>query len=153
MTKTSLKIFSLFILLYGGMLTTWAQGKTPAKDLEQEKKVAYLKEKLKLTDAENKAFWPVYHQKYLDLKANSRVYKSQKIDKKLSEMTEDECKKMMELKLAKETKELEIEKIYHEKFVAIIGYKKTAKLYKEEDDYKDEMKQKEAAKKASSKSK
>ena len=108
---------------------------------------------MKLTEAENKAFWPVYHQKYLDLKANSRFYKSQKVDKKISEMSEEECKKMMELKLAKETKELEIEKLYHEKFVALIGYKKTAKLYKEEDDYKDELKQKEATKKSFNKSK
>ena len=68
-------------------------------------------------------------------------------------MSDEECKKMMELKLSKDSKELEIEKLYHEKFVALIGYKKTAKLYKEEDDYKDELKQKETNKKSSNKSK
>jgi hypothetical protein len=153
MRKSSFKLFGFMLFIFGSIINFNAQNKSSEKDVEQEKKVTYLKDKLKLTDSENKAFWPVYHQKYLDLKANSRFYKSQKIDKKISEMSEEECKKMMELKLAKDSKELEIEKLYHEKFVALIGYKKTAKLYKEEDDYKDELKQKEATKKSFNKSK
>jgi DNA repair exonuclease SbcCD nuclease subunit len=62
-------------------------------------------------EEESAKFWSVYNQKHIDLKANSRYYKNQKVDKKLSEMSEDECKKMMELKFAKDTKELEIDKI------------------------------------------
>jgi hypothetical protein len=136
------------------LCNTVAQGKSSTtKDVEQTKKEAYLKDKLKLTPEQDALFWPVYHQRYLDLKANSRHYKSLKIEKKLSEMTEEECKKQMENKFAKDTKQLEIEKLYHDKFVAIIGYKKTAKLYKEEDDYKDELKAKEAAKSGASKGK
>lgn len=134
--------FTLVMLLVflGQSFTFFAQNNS-AKDLEYEKKVTYLKEKLKLTDEIAVKFWPVYQQKYLDLKANSRYYKNLKINKKLSEMSDEECKKMMENKFAKETKELEIDKLYHEKFIAILGYKKTAKLYKEEGDYKDLMKQ------------
>jgi hypothetical protein len=149
--KRNIGLMFVFIAL---MLNGLAQGKSSTtKDVEQSKKEAYLKDKLKLTPEQDAQFWPVYHQRYLDLKANSRHYKSLKIDKKLSEMTEEECKKQMENKFAKDAKELELEKLYHEKFVAIIGYKKTAKLYKEEEDYKDEMKAKEAAKSAGSKGK
>jgi len=142
-----MKKFTLFVLFIfiGNGLILFGQNNS-SKDIEHEKKVAYLKEKLKLTEEESAKFWSVYNQKHIDLKANSRYYKNQKVDKKLSEMSEDECKKMMELKFAKETKELEIDKLYHEKFIAIIGYKKTAKLYKEEDDYKDLMKQKPGSK-------
>jgi hypothetical protein len=140
-------VLSVFMFAFIAVFQGYAQDKgAPNKDVEQTKKEAYLKDKLKLTPEQNEAFWPVYHQRFIDLKANSRHYKSLKIDKKLSEMTEDECKKQMENKFAKDAKELEIEKLYHEKFVTIIGYKKTAKLYKEEDDYKEEMKAKESSK-------
>ena len=57
MRKSSFKLFGFIFFIFGSIINFNAQNKSSEKDVEQEKKVTYLKDKLKLTDSENKTFF------------------------------------------------------------------------------------------------
>lgn len=95
-------------------------------------KVAFITERLALTPDESKVFWPVYEAKneaqralYKDLKADRKTNPQQKLE----EMTDDEVKVMLTNMLEKKQGNLDIQKEYNAKFLAILPAKKVAKLY------------------------
>jgi len=117
-------------LIVGLIGSTFAQKGEKAEERKAEKK-AYISERLALTPEESKAFWPVYEKRNADKKEALKVYKQdhKNAKKKLEEMSDDEVKDMLHKSLAKRQAELDHQKKYHEKFMAVLPPKKVAKLY------------------------
>lgn len=100
-------------------------------------KVAYITEKIDLTESESKAFWPVYNQYHEEMRELKGNYKGDKKD--LSSLSDAELNDMLEAKFEREQKKLDTEKLYTNKLKAIIGVQKVVKLFKAERDFKKEM--------------
>lgn len=127
-------------LLIGGSLV--AQGKPNDKKMTKEEKeakmIGYLTEKLSLTSEEAEEFWPVFKSMKEELKANHKDFKEDKPEKdvKIDEMTDEEVIELLEKGFSMRQKDLDIKKSYNQKFINIIGPKRTAKLYHLEKEFK-----------------
>lgn len=115
-------------------------GQKGAKSEERKaQKIAFITERLALTPEESKAFWPVYEAKN---EAKKKMIKSIKGDrksnprKKLEEMTDEEVTTMLNNMINLKQGELDIQKEYNTKFLAILPPKKVAKLYHVEREFK-----------------
>ena len=115
-------------------------GQRGAKSEERKaQKIAFITERLALTTEESKAFWPVYEAKN---EAKKKMIKSIKGDrksnprKKLEEMTDEEVTTMLNNMINLKQGELDIQKEYNTKFLAILPPKKVAKLYHVEREFK-----------------
>jgi hypothetical protein len=106
---------------------------SPSKGAKSEenmnKRISLMNSKLGLNAADSAKFWPVYIQMTEELKANHKNFKSEKGDKKMSEMTDEEVKKIIDNGFSMRQKDLDIRKAYNDKFIALIGVKKVAELY------------------------
>jgi hypothetical protein len=135
-------------LIVGLLGSTFAQKGEKAAERKAQK-IAFITERLGLTPDESKAFWPVYEAKN---EAKKKMVKSIKGDrkanprKKMEEMTDEEVKAMLNKMIELKQVELDIQKEYNAKFLAILPPKKVAKLYHVEREFK---KQRKAERKAS----
>jgi Spy/CpxP family protein refolding chaperone len=106
------------------------------EDIEAQK-IAFITKEINLTTEEAQKFWPVYNQcqkEKQELRKQRRTAMSE--HKKLEEMTDAEVQKAMETILANKQKELDLEKQYHTKYLAVLPVKKVAGLYKAEMKFK-----------------
>jgi len=87
--------------------------------------------KLELTDAEQKAFLPLYHEFVKEKKANRKKYFSSEVKgkKKIDELSEEELDQVIQQRFAFKQADLDIQKKYHEKFKKVLPIKKVAKFY------------------------
>ena len=109
---------------------TFAQG--PGDDKEKDDKIEALKvgfitQELNLSSTEAEKFWPVYNEmeaKMKEIRQNTR-----KINNELRESEEkisnDDAKKKLNTLFENDQKELDLKKEYSEKFIKIIGEKRT----------------------------
>ncbi len=143
MKKTGLL---MVILLLIGSASVAQNGKASSEGVSKEEKeakmIGFLTEKLELTTAEAESFWPVYNDLKEELKANRKAFKDTKSGKgvKLDEMSDEEVRELIDNGFEMKEKDLEIRKAYNEKFINIIGVKRTAKLYHLEKEFKKNMK-------------
>lgn len=116
------------------------EGKPVNKDRKEQmkaKKVAFITEKLELTEEESAAFWPVYNQMEEDLHTlRTNFRKERKSDKKLEDMTDEEVDALMTKAFDFKQKELDIKKRYHVKFKQVLPVRKVAKLYHLEKEFR-----------------
>lgn len=92
-------------------------------------KIAYITEQLNLNTDEAEKFWPVYNSfSKTQMKLRNTLRKTLKNSKKESELTEDEAKKLVELKLNTDKQLYESQKSFIDKIQLIIPYKKIVKL-------------------------
>ncbi len=125
-------------LIVGLLSTSFAQKGAKAEERKAQK-IAFITERLALTPEESKAFWPVYEEKN---EAKKKMIKSIKGDrkstprKKLEEMTDEEVKTMLNNMIDLKQGELDLQKEYNTKFLAILPPKKVAKLYHVEREFK-----------------
>lgn len=134
------------IALLGLSISTFAQKEERIKNREELKaqKVAFITERLALTPTESKAFWPVYDQKDQEKKAIMKSIKGDRKEnpkKKMEDMTDDEVKALLNKMIEKKQAELDIQKKYNEKFLAILPAKKVAKLYHVEREFRKQKKE------------
>ena len=104
------------------------------KEQKQAQRVAFLTQKLALTPAEAEVFWPVYReyqQARITLRKTSKPSKKGKV----AELSDAELEKLLDDMIAYKQKELDLKKMYHEKFKAILPIKKVAKLYHAEEQF------------------
>ncbi|MGV3612105.1 MAG: hypothetical protein ACO1N0_14195 [Fluviicola sp.] len=125
------------------MITTAAFGQAPGDDKEKEDKIEALKvgfitKELSLTSVEAEKFWPVYNE--LEAKLKEIRQSCKKINKELRESEEkisnDDAKKKMNTLFENDQKELDLKKEYSEKFIKIIGEKRTLKLLSLEHEFR-----------------
>ncbi|MDA9262448.1 periplasmic heavy metal sensor [bacterium] len=126
MKTIKITLLAIFTLIgVSGM----AQEKTKHAE-RQARTDAFLTEQLALTDAEQKAFLPLYKQYKAELMALRKASKvSKKKGKIMSELNDQELEEVIQASFDDKQKMLDIKKKYHGKFKKVISMKKVAKLY------------------------
>ena len=132
-------IWALIPLLF--VSTAFSQG--PGNDKERDDKIEALKvgfitKELNLTASEAEKFWPVYNE--MDAKMKELRQSCRKINQELKDseekMTNDDAKKKLNTLFENDQKELDLKKEYSEKFIKIIGEKRTLKLLSLEHEFR-----------------
>lgn len=87
--------------------------------------------KLELTEAEQKAFLPLYHEYVREKKENRMKYftSNKKGKKKMNELTDQELDEIIQKRFAFKQADLDIQKKYHQKFKQVLPMKKLVKFY------------------------
>ncbi len=131
--KTIVHTILIGIMLFGsGVTFSQEEGDKPLTKKEKRAaiKVAIITEKLDLTEAESKAFWPVYDEFTEDRKALRKNFKKTKDkSKKMEDLTDEEVETIITESFDYKQKELDLKKKYHLKLKEILPIKKIAKLY------------------------
>jgi len=134
----------LFIAL--GILSTALFAQPDEKEMKERKekmeamKAAYITTSLDLSSKEAQDFWPIYNEREdkvhaLRMETRKKMEVLRKAGKKIDDLSDDELKTLMKTQLDNEEKIAQLNKTYHEKFLSILGIKKTAKLYLAEKDF------------------
>lgn len=129
-TKLTIKTAFIILLYLSFYTNVFAQ---PGRQMQgfQEEKIKYFNEKLNLNDKESKEFWPVYN----DLQ--NRITKNIDDEKNLLQyynlneqaMSKDEVEESLDKYLKLQSERIELKQAYHDKFIEIIGERKTMKMY------------------------
>lgn len=87
--------------------------------------------KLELTDAEQSAFLPLYHQFVKDKKENRKKHlpSERKAKKRMDELSDQELEEVIQKRFEFKQADLTLQKNYHEKFKKVLPMKKLAKFY------------------------
>ena len=127
-----------FLVFVTGLMSLKAQSEEQVERFKKEREVFYTN-KLELTEAEAKAFWPVYNDfhnrkmKFVEEERNSFRYAHQNADNLSDEEINEILGKIRMLKL----RQFELEtKYYQNKFPKVLSPKKVLKLYKVEWDFR-----------------
>jgi hypothetical protein len=133
MKKLSL-LMAMFLLIGVGSSTAQKKDKVEIKAQKEEmeaKKVAFITEKLELQPVEAEKFWAIYHEKEEKQKEIRKEFRSAKPEKdqKVDDMTDAEVTVLLNKGFELKEKNLALDKEYNQKFIDVIGVKKTAKLY------------------------
>ena len=104
----------------------------------QALKVAYLTEQLELSAKEAQDFWPIYNELEDEIKKVRRQRRKNRQHTKANhaEMTEAELAKAIDVELDLEQQELDLKKLYNERFKRVLSIRKVAKLHALEDGFK-----------------
>ena len=98
-------------------------------------KVAFISEKLNLSEEEAQRFWPIYNQYQNELMEN----KESIMMRPNPDMNDAEAEKLMDNFLRMREKEIQIQRHYIQKFKTAIPPRKIAMLYKADREFKEEM--------------
>jgi len=141
--KTFKKLNTVFLFL---IVTLSCFGQGPQKNEEdraamKEKmntlKIAYITEKLDLTEDEAEKFWPIYNQTIKEKDALKSSFSNKGV--KLEDLSDKEIEERLKQKFIQEQKLLDLDIALSEKLKSVIGVKKVAQLYKAEHNFKKEM--------------
>ena len=138
MKRKLIYILSLAVFLIATSGTLVAQSQEQIDKFNEERKV-YFTEELELTDAESKAFWPLYEDfnnrkmKLVEDERNTWIYAHKNADN----LTDKEILETLEKGYNLKVKQLELEREYYqEKFLEALPTKKVLKLGKVEWDFR-----------------
>lgn len=114
-------------------LSIFAQKKRESREKIRTLKIAYVTEKLNLTENEAQKFWPIYNtynKEQYTLRGSYRVSLKKEIEKNetLDNVSEEDSKKLIALKLSIDMKLYELQKDFVKKIKDVISYKKIIKL-------------------------
>jgi hypothetical protein len=115
-----------------------------SKDEMQAKKVSFIANELELNTEEAQRFWPVYNEYQAEIEL---IRKEQMDNMKLmvdarrtgTALSDTQIEKMMTTRFANQSKLLEIEKRYYERFKKVLPLEKVARFYAAEERFKVEM--------------
>jgi len=129
---------ALFLISFNGMGTLKAQTQEQIKKFKEERRV-YFTEKLELTDAEGKAFWPLYEDfsnrkmKLMEDERNTYGY----AHNNAGNLSDDEIKETLAKAFRLKEEQLQLEKDYYQnKFMTALPAEKVMKLGKVEWDFR-----------------
>lgn len=132
-------VWALIPILFAS--TAFSQGPGDDKDRDDKieaLKVGFITKELSLTTSEAEKFWPVYNE--MDAKMKELRQSSRKINMELKDsedkLSNEDAKKKLNTLFENEQKELDIKKEYSEKFIKIIGEKRTLKLLSLEHEFR-----------------
>jgi len=130
-----------YILLFIALLLriiTLAQYTPDKKEMIETMKVSFISKQLNLNVDEAKLFWPVYNQYEIELETvrNSRKKETEIAIEDFANLTDKAIEKMIDAQFIFKQNELDIMKKYNARFKQVLPIKKTAMLYKAEEDFK-----------------
>jgi hypothetical protein len=125
------------------MITTASFGQGPGEDKEKDEKIEALKvgfitKELNLTSAEAEKFWPLYNEmedKMKEIRQSCRKINHEMRDSE-DKISNEDAKKKLNTLFENDQKELDLKKEYSEKFIKIIGEKRTLKLLSLEHEFR-----------------
>ncbi len=139
MWKISKRVVLLFVMSFyvASISMVYSQTERERIDFKQEKR-EYFSEQLKLSENEKEAFWPIY-----DDRSNRRMkinedekslltYFSSNSDYLSKSETDETINTYFDIQQRRVDQEL----LYHDKYIEVIGKKKTMQLYAMEREYR-----------------
>lgn len=103
-------------------------------------RISFLDNKLQLSDAQAKEFWPVFEAYALEMEdLKKREFMSHKKREKDGELDADAALKKIEEYFAIEQSRLDIRKSYHHKFLEILSPRELIKLHHAEREFRREV--------------
>lgn len=99
-------------------------------------RIAFLTQRLSLTETEAQQFWPIYNEFTDKLQ---QIRKQPKPEKPFDEQADADVEKMILAQFDRESREIDLKKEYFVKLKKAISVKKIAKLYKAEKDFRGEL--------------
>lgn len=134
------KYVFLSVMLSAFTLTTLvaqqgSKGRERVEERIRSQKVAFISDKLKLTEAEAQRFWPIYN----DYQSEIMALKEESHLRPDPNITDAEAEKLMNNFLAMREKEIQLQRLYIQKFKTAISPRKIALLYRAEKEFKEEM--------------
>lgn len=133
--KTTKTLTSLLFILSFSLITFAQSNKDKIKTL----KIAYITEKLSLSEKEAQKFWPIYNN-FEDEKSRLRddMYQSRK-KINIETASEEDAKQILKEIRLREIKKQNLENDFVDKLIPIISAKKILLLHKIEEDFKRKM--------------
>jgi len=134
---------TLILLLISA--AAFAQKPNQAKhQREKEKikamKIAFITDKLALTSEEAQVFWPVYNEYSSKKEALRKKMKLGKKEKNAeSDLSDEEITKRINQRFNIRQQQLDLDKAYNSKFMAVLPVKKVGNLYRAEHEFKREL--------------
>ncbi len=128
------KLYTLMIVL-AGMTALSLNAQKNRKEVIKEEKMIFINDYCKFTDDEAKKFWPLHDEmqdKSKEVKKSMRRELRDIKDLGVDNVSETDLKKAMDNRKGYEQKLLDIKWEYNDKFIAVVGVKKTAKFYEGE---------------------
>lgn len=117
---------------------------TQSREKMESIKIAYITEKLTLTEKQSQTFWPIYNSYQKERRA-LRPYSKDKNEKpeankeNLEQKTDAEINALILSRFEAEEKMLALQKTYFEKYKTVLSMQQIAKLYKAERDFRKEV--------------
>lgn len=118
-----------------------ADNERPGRENIEAQKIAFITDKVGLTPAEAKEFWPVYNEYDAKRKEIRKQNKNNFVrdDDELGKLTEKEAEQIIENQMLEAQKMLDLRKEYNNKFKSILSATKVLKLYDAEKDFQKVM--------------
>jgi hypothetical protein len=99
-------------------------------------RIAFMTQRLSLTETEAQQFWPIYNEYTQKLQ---QIRKQPKLEKTVDELENADVEKMLVGQFDRQMRELDLKKEYFQKLKTVLSVKKIAKLYRAEKDFREEL--------------
>jgi hypothetical protein len=127
----------LFLVFTTMTLSAFAQNvRDKVEDKIKIQRIAFMTQRLSLTETEAQQFWPIYNEYTQKLQ---QVRKQPKVEKPVDELDNADVEKMLVAQFDRQSRELDLKKEYFQKLKTVISVKKIAKLYRAEKDFREEL--------------
>jgi hypothetical protein len=149
MNDNTMKRIITFALAALFVVPAFSQHDGP-KDLREKKekvdamKAAFITQEIDLTTEEAQRFWPVFNEmtkkiEVYRMEEAEKMMKMREEGKTVEDLTDEEVSNMMLARFSNEEAILKIKRSYHDKFIKLLGVKRTAKLYLAERDFQRQL--------------
>ena len=131
--KKSAVVFLSFIMTF----SIFAQNmRDKVEDKIKIQRIAFMTQRLSLTETEAQQFWPIYNDYTQKLQ---QIRKQPKLEKPVDELDNSDVEKMLLGQFDRQARELDLKTAYFQKLKTVISVKKIAKLYRAEKDFREEL--------------
>jgi hypothetical protein len=132
-----MKKSALLFLAFMITVSAFAQNvRDKAEDKIKIQRIAFMTQRLSLTETEAQQFWPIYNDYTQKLQ---QIRKQPKSEKPVDELENADVEKIIVGQFDRQTRELDLKKEYFQKLKTVISVKKIAKLYRAEKDFREEL--------------
>ena len=133
-----MKKITLTLLFIAIVMNAFSQGKEKRQRIKSLK-IAFITEKLELTETEAQKFWPIYNAHESNNHALRQQSRQNRKNADLESMSEADARSMIDKMLVLEQKKLELRKQFTIDLMTVIPAKKVILLKISEDDFNKRM--------------
>ncbi|MFT4780367.1 MAG: hypothetical protein ACJAZK_000347 [Psychroserpens sp.] len=133
-----MKKITLTLLFIAITVSAFSQGKEKRERIKSLK-IAFITEKLALTETEAQKFWPIYNAHETNIKALRQDSHQNRKDADIESMSEADARSMIDKMLILEQKKLKLRKQFTTDLIGVIPAKKVILLKISEDEFNRRM--------------